>query len=91
LGGGSGGSSPAVSATPGTGSMTAAGITPTSFGEDISVVIPEMGLTSAGGGGGGGGEASYGGGMGGQAVMESQATVLNNFVKNHLLVELAYL
>lgn len=87
LGGGSGGSSAAVSATPGTGAMTAAGLTPTSVGEDISVVIPEMGLSSSGGGGGGGQE-SYGGGM---APAESPATVLNNFVKNHLLVELAYL
>jgi muramidase (phage lysozyme) len=74
----------------GTGAMTAAGLTPTSVGEDISVVIPEMGLSSSGGGGGGGQE-SYGGGMGGQALAESPATVLNNFVKNHLLVELAYL
>ena len=90
LGGGSGGSSAAVSATPGTGAMTAAGLTPTSVGEDISVIIPEMGLTPSGGGGGGGQE-SYGGGMGGQALAESPATVLNNFVKNHLLVELAYL
>ena len=90
LGGGSGGSSAAVSATPGTGAMTAAGITPTSVGEDISVIIPEMGLSPSGGGGGGGQE-SYGGGMGGQSLAESPATVLNNFVKNHLLVELAYL
>jgi len=91
LGGGSGGSSAAaVSATPGTGAMTAAGITPTSVGEDISIVIPEMGLSSSGGGGGGG-QQSYGGGMGGQAPAESPATVLNNFVKNYLLVELAYL
>jgi murein DD-endopeptidase MepM/ murein hydrolase activator NlpD len=74
----------------GTGSMTAAGITPTSVGEDISIVIPEMGLSSSGGGGGGG-QQSYGGGMGVQAPAESPATVLNNFVKNHLLVELAYL
>lgn len=74
----------------GTGSMTAAGITPTSVGEDISIVIPEMGLSSSGGGGGGG-QQSYGGGMGGQAPAESPATVLNNFVKNYLLVELAYL
>jgi hypothetical protein len=70
--------------------MTAAGITPTSVGEDISIVIPEMGLSSSGGGGGGG-QQSYGGGMGGQAPAESPATVLNNFVKNYLLVELAYL
>jgi murein DD-endopeptidase MepM/ murein hydrolase activator NlpD len=74
----------------GTGAMTAAGITPTSVGEDISIVIPEMGLSSSGGGGGGG-QQSYGGGMGGQAPAESPATVLNNFVKNYLLVELAYL
>ena len=90
LGGGSGGSSAAVSATPGTGAMTAAGITPTSVGEDISIVIPNLGLSSSGGSGGGG-QQSYGGGMGGQSLAESPATVLNNFVKNHLLVELAYL
>jgi hypothetical protein len=75
------------SASSGTGAMTAAGLTPTSVGEDISVVIPKMGLSYSGGGGGGG-QQSYGGGM---ALAESPATLLNNFVKNYLLVELAYL
>ena len=85
---GGGGVTPQISPTQSTqGAMDAIGITPSSAGESIDIVIPEMGLTPAGGGGGGG----SGGVVPEQMMQQSETTVLNNFVKNHFLVELAYL
>ena len=82
-------SSPSPATVAGTGqySQTAAGLTPGDTGEQIDIVIPDTGLTPAGGGGGGSAAAS----SPAQIMQDNQATVLNNFVKNHLLVELAYL
>ena len=84
-------SSPSPATVAGTGqySQTAAGLTPDSTGEQIDIVIPDAGLTPAGGGAAGGG--GYAASSPAQIMQDNQATVLNNFVKNHLLVELAYL
>jgi hypothetical protein len=71
-------------------SQTAAGLTPSGEGERIDIVIPDSGLTPFGGGGGDGGGGSSAVSSQ-QIIQDNQSTVLNNFVKNHLLVELAYL
>lgn len=88
LSGGQGATMISPSTTPGTGAMDAGGLTPEYTGERIDVVIPEMGLTPYGGQGGGEYSPST---NPQQTIQESQTTVLNNFVKNHFLVELAYL
>jgi hypothetical protein len=68
-------------------------ITPTNEGEVVFAEFPSSGVSVSPGAGGGG---AYGGGGGGggpsfSLPQQSESDVLNNFIKNKLLVELSYL
>ena len=68
-------------------------ITPTNEGEVVFAEFPASGVSVSPGAGGGG---AYGGGGGGggpsfSPPQQSESDVLNNFIKNKLLVELSYL
>lgn len=85
--GGSGGLSPAdINPTPSSGAMTAQGITPQYTGEKLDIVIPEMGLSLSGDS-----MPSSSPEESTPPLQQTETMALNNFVKNHFLVELAYL